>query len=123
MRFLHDQIFLSGTERPKQSDYDFKIKYKLSILTTIAPPTMEKLIITSWGLWSCLGFRRGHQLYSMDHIKKLENNPKKIYYYTTNFGCCLAATFFYATPYLMPVTAVLEIYNLEAYIRGIKTDD
>ena len=74
----------------------------------------DKIMITAWGLWGCLGYYRGHRYYK---------KRKTQYYYITNFGCGLAGTIVYACPASMGLTFIYELYNLEEAIRGIDTDN
>jgi hypothetical protein len=84
---------------------------------------VDKIIITTWGLWSCLGMYRGTRLYINDYNRqKLYNNDAQ-YYYITNIGFSIAGTAIYAFPFFMPGTIINELYNLEETVRGIKTND
>ena len=82
----------------------------------------KKIIISSWGLWGCLGFYRGHTYYNKEHTQQLKYQKNKQYNYITHFGFCLAGTIFYTSPFTMIPTFLVELYNLEEYIRGIKID-
>ena len=83
----------------------------------------DKIMITAWGLWGCLGFYRGQRYYKKEVKRHNERNIKTQYYYITNFGCGLAGTIVYACPASMGLTFIYELYNLEEVIRGIQSDD
>ena len=74
----------------------------------------DKIMITAWGLWGCLGFYRGHRYYK---------KRKTQYYYITNFAFGLAGTACYTCPFLIFPFVIHELYNLEETIRKIDTDD
>ena len=84
---------------------------------------VDKIIISSWGLWSCLGFYRGNQYYKKEHQKEFLQNNKKQYYYITHLAYSLGGTAFYAFPLSMGITFLHEIYNLESAIREIESDN
>jgi hypothetical protein len=84
---------------------------------------IDKLAITTWGLWSCLGFYRGNQYYKKEYQKEFLRNKKKQYYYITHLGYSLGGAAFYAFPLSMGITFAHEIYNLESAIRGLESDD
>ena len=41
----------------------------------------KKIIISSWGLWGCLGFYRGHTYYNQEHTQQLKYQKNKQYNY------------------------------------------
>jgi hypothetical protein len=84
---------------------------------------VDKIIITSWGLWSCLGMYRGNRFYINDNKRQKKYSSEVEYYYTTNIGFSIAGGVMYAFPIFMPVTIINELYNLEETIRGFKSHD
>jgi len=67
---------------------------------------------------------RDIQEYNYKHYlerKDYRTEPK--YYYVSCFGRSILYSSMYAIPILLPITAGMELYNLEDYIRGRKNDD
>lgn len=90
---------------------------------------LKKIGLITYGIWGILGAYRGKKEYDNKIIKSQElyfKNPniykKSPYYYTSCLGHTIVYIFYYTFPPFLPLCVVVELYNIEKFLRDIEDE-